>query len=156
MLVKSNTQLHLHTMEPTLHIPSTILWTQTLDSITLQIQRQHVEISLSQRCLKLSNKLKSMTLPLFGPIHVNENDIEHIANSGLIDSIITLRLIKEQPSLWPHLLMRQTDEELQRYLSEANLSIEISYRSSPSLSPTFHDTVDFETIINGHGEKTGL
>lgn len=83
-------------------------------------------------------------------------------NHSLFQSnVIELTLEKECFDIWPHLLMQQTDQEVEFYLLEANFPVHIYYQqnepSSPSLiEPDNYDTLDFETVINGQGEKTGL
>lgn len=84
-------------------------------------------------------------------------------NSSLFQSnVIELTLEKECFDIWPHLLMQQTDQEVEFYLLEASFPVHIYYQqtepASPSLlaEPENYDTLDFETVINGQGEKTGL
>ncbi|RCI06641.1 hypothetical protein CU098_013879 [Rhizopus stolonifer] len=129
-----------------LDIPSTIVWSQTLETITLKIDIHHVEFRISERCLQLCNKNKTITLPLYGHVHVQQ---EHNA-LRINNMIITLK--KERSVMWPHLLVQQTDKEIERYLLEANFLVHIDYQASTDM----YDILDFDTVINGHGEKTGL
>lgn len=78
-------------------------------------------------------------------------------HNRLDNNSIQLTLEKEFLSFWPHLLMQQTDEEIATYLTEANFLLHI-YRtpSSPILYDEPLDELDFETIINSDGQKTGL
>lgn len=64
---------------------------------------------------------------------------------------IYLTLEKESPIIWPHLMMQQTDKEVTSYLLEAGFLIQI--QTLPNIQ---YDTLDFETIINSDGQKTGL
>lgn len=83
-------------------------------------------------------------------------------NSSLLQSnVVELTLEKECFDMWPHLLMQQTDPEVEFYLLEANFLVHIYYQQSAPASPSLlepddYDTLDFETVINGQGEKTGL
>ncbi|KAK4520247.1 uncharacterized protein ATC70_008380 [Mucor velutinosus] len=151
-------------------IPSTIIWKQTKKSITLQININHVCITLTERYLKLSNRSKTITLPLYGNIYLEQCHVQQMVDinkpyehsSSLFQSnAIELTLEKECFDLWPHLLMQQTDQEVEFYLLEANFLVHIYYQqnepASPSLlEPDTYDILDFETVINGQGEKTGL
>jgi hypothetical protein len=69
--------------------------------------------------------------------------------------VIILTLEKECYEIWPHLLTQQTDEEIENYLREANFLIHVHHNPSTTINDVF-DTLDFETVINGQGEKTGL
>lgn len=60
---------------------------------------------------------------------------------------IILTLEKECMKYWPHLLMQQ--EEMKTLSS----LIEINYRQQDN---SLYDTLDFDTVISGNGEKTGL
>lgn len=71
------------------------------------------------------------------------------------DRLIILTLEKECLEIWPHLLKQQDDEEIENYLREANFFIHIHHSPSTTINDIF-DTLDFETVINGQGEKTGL
>jgi hypothetical protein len=82
-------------------------------------------------------------------------------NSSFQRNVVELTLEKECFDIWPHLLMQQTDQEVEFRLLEANFLVHIFYQqsepsSSSSLDPDNYDTLDFETVINGQGEKTGL
>lgn len=83
------------------------------------------------------------------------------------NNIIILTLEKECCDFWPHLLMQQADEEIEAHLLEANFLVHIQQQPSSTVSAltsvpntsaalTLYDTLDFESVINGHGEKTGL
>ncbi|CEP17405.1 hypothetical protein [Parasitella parasitica] len=153
---------------PTNDIPSTIVWKQTMKTITLQININHVQIVLSERCLKLLNRLKTISLPLYGSIHLQQCDLEHMAdvnrpyrhsnNASFQRNVVKLTLEKKSFDMWPHLLMQQTDQQVEFYLLEADFLVHIYYQQDeePSLAPDACDTLDFETVINGQGEKTGL
>jgi hypothetical protein len=78
------------------------------------------------------------------------DDIPHSDNR-----LIILTLDKECFEIWPHLLMQQTDKEIENYLREASFLIHIHHSPSKTINDMF-DTLDFETVINGQGEKTGL
>lgn len=71
----------------------------------------------------------------------------------LPNNSILLTLEKESFDLWPHLLMQQTDKEIETQLLESNFLIQINYKQD---TVAIYDTLDFDSIINGQGEKTGL
>lgn len=77
-------------------------------------------------------------------------------NSKLLEDAVSLTLDKEFAAIWPHLLMQQTDQEVTNYLLEANFLMRICYNSFLPVAIHQYDTLDFETVINGHGQKTGL
>lgn len=92
---------------------------------------------------------------------VDINKTYENTNSSFQRNVVELTLEKECFDIWPHLLMQQTDQEVEFYLLEANFFVHIYYQqyepaSSSSLDPDNYDTLDFETVINGQGEKTGL
>lgn len=75
----------------------------------------------------------------------------------LDNNIIYLTLEKEFLSFWPHLLMQQTDEEVATYLTEANFFLHIYHiPASPTVQNEVLDILDFDTVINSDGQKTGL
>lgn len=63
------------------------------------------------------------------------------------ESQIILTLEKECMKYWPHLLLQQ--EEMKTLSS----LIQINYRKTVN---SLYDTLDFDTVISGNGEKTGL
>ncbi|KAI9359526.1 hypothetical protein BD770DRAFT_386246, partial [Pilaira anomala] len=124
-------------------IPSSIIWTQTMESITLQINSNHVQVSLSEKCLTLSDQSTTINLPLFNRVYIGQYDIEQMT----MESQIILTLEKECMKYWPHLLLQQ--EEMKTLSS----LIQINYRKTDN---SLYDTLDFDTVISGNGEKTGL
>lgn len=64
-----------------------------------------------------------------------------------------LTLEKESFDAWPHLLKQQTDKEMEAQLLESNFLLEILYKET---TVAIYDTLDFDSVINGQGEKTGL
>ncbi|GAA5796461.1 hypothetical protein HPULCUR_001833 [Helicostylum pulchrum] len=124
-------------------IPSSIVWTQTMESITLQINSNHVQVSLSEKCLTLSDQSTTINLPLFNRVYLGKYDIQQMTMTNQI--ILTLE--KECMKYWPHLLMQQ--EEIKTLSS----LVEINYRQQDN---SLFDTLDFDTVISGSGEKTGL
>lgn len=146
---------------------------------------------LTEQCLKLSNRSKTISLPLFDRVYIDQVielfysklmrsfayknfkcDIEQMImtnKSSSSTNIIILTLEKECCDFWPHLLMQQTDEEIEAHLLEANFLVHIHHQqqlpqqsstlittSTTSTALTLYDTLDFESVINGQGEKTGL
>lgn len=72
---------------------------------------------------------------------------------SLTNNSIILTLEKDSFDLWPHLLMQQTDQEIEHQLLESNFLLEIHYKEN---TVAIYDTLDFDSVINGQGEKTGL
>ncbi|KAI9487386.1 MAG: hypothetical protein EXX96DRAFT_553002 [Benjaminiella poitrasii] len=126
-------------------LPSVIRWKQTPRTITLHISI--VGVLITERFLKLSNKFSTITLPLYNSVYINQYDTDQMAQ--YTDNTLILNLEKESFSIWPHLLMQQTDQEVENYLIEANFPVTICYTSD-------YDILDFDMVINGQGEKTGL
>ncbi len=79
-------------------------------------------------------------------------------NLNTTENILILTFEKECCEYWPHLLMQQTDDEIQAHLIEANFLVHIQQQEPTNVNTTLalYDTLDFETVINGQGEKTGL
>ncbi|KAG1143781.1 hypothetical protein G6F37_005459 [Rhizopus arrhizus] len=109
---------------------STIIWSQTLKSITLKIKNSEGNIQFSDDCINLYNSQNIISLPLFGRLQTDKCDTDQKTN--------TVTFSKEIAHLWPHLLAQQTE------------LIQIYQRS------TTLDTLDFDSVINGQGQKTGL
>ncbi|KAI8883943.1 hypothetical protein K501DRAFT_248680 [Backusella circina FSU 941] len=129
---------------------SYIVWTQTIESITFQILANQVNAMLSEQCLQLSTPRNTIRLPLFDRLHTSKQDIDQITTGPLDSQTITLTLEKENPGLWPHLLLQQSDEEVQQRLKESDFMVSIQQQQKN------YDTIDFEAVINGQGSKTGL
>lgn len=78
-------------------------------------------------------------------------------NLNTPENILILTFEKECCDYWPHLLMQQTDDEIQAHLIEANFLVHIKQQeTNVNNTVALYDTLDFETVINGQGEKTGL
>ncbi|RCH99570.1 hypothetical protein CU097_014120 [Rhizopus azygosporus] len=123
-------------------IPSTIIWTQTLESITFKIESNQSRVHFSEYCLNLHNPYKSISLPLFDKLCLEKCAIDKINN--------TITFLKESFYLWPRLLSQQTDQEIGDQLLEANFLVCIHHDEAS------FDTLDFDSVINGQGQKTGL
>ena len=76
-----------------------------------------------------------------------------ITNTNSNDTI-AITLEKECLDMWPHLLLQQTDTEIEAHLIEENFLVQINQQ--PSCIDNLYDTLDFEKVISGQGEKTGL
>lgn len=61
-----------------------------------------------------------------------------------------MAFLKESFHLWPRLLSQQTDQEIGDQLLEANFLVYIRHDEAG------FDTLDFDSVINGQGQKTGL
>lgn len=152
--------------EHSINNPSTIIWTQTLESITLQIRINHVRVLISEKCLKLSCTSNTISLPLFDRLYVSQYDIDLMMtannNSNTVNNIIIITLEKECCDIWPHLLLQQADDEMEAHLIEANFLVHINQQqqeeefNTVNTNTSLYDTLDFETVISGQGEKTGL
>ncbi|CAO3703692.1 unnamed protein product [Rhizopus stolonifer] len=99
--------------------------------------QKNQNIQFSEKSLKLSHPQRTMSLPLFGHLRTDKCDMDTTSN--------TVTFTKETGSLWPHLFEQKDQHHL---LSDVNLSI---HQNSPMM-----DTLDFDLVINGQGQKTGL
>ncbi|CAO3612681.1 unnamed protein product [Mucor hiemalis] len=80
-------------------------------------------------------------------------------NPNSANNIIIITLEKECCDIWPQLLLQQADDEMEAHLIEADFLVHINQQQEQQLctvNTNLYDTLDFESVISGQGEKTGL
>ncbi|CAO3691672.1 unnamed protein product [Rhizopus stolonifer] len=123
------------------NIVSTIVWTQTLETITFKINNNENHIQFSDSCFHLFKSTETISLPLFDKVRIDKCNINQTNN--------TMTFTKTSLSFWPHLFSQHQDHEIVNLLKNSNFFVEIEQEAS-------FDILDFDLVISGQGQKTGL